>query len=214
MPVLLPDPRRGHRLVRQEVGQVLGQRPRAEVALLWLLLQALQADRFQVLRQPRPKQVRRHRVVRYYLVQRLADRSPPERRPAGKALVEHGPQGVDVRRRADLADPARRLLRGHVKGVPRMSPVCVWPLLSSRSLASPRSVSLGMSFSVRRTLAGLRSRCTMPRSWACWTARARTSAHCAATFGGSRPAMSLWARLPPPTYSREMNGSPSCSPTS
>src|SRR5262249_31040219 len=48
--------------------------------------------------------------------QRLGHGRGHKRRPAGEHLVEDRPQGVNARRRADLARPAPRLLRGHVRG--------------------------------------------------------------------------------------------------
>jgi serine/threonine protein kinase len=65
-----------------------------------------------------------------------------------------------------------------------------------------------------RTLAGFRSRCRMPRSWACCMARASVSTRAAATGASCGVPARNWASVPPSTYSRARYGSPACSPTS
>ena len=47
-------------------------------------------------------------------------------------------------------------------GEPRIAPVPVWPLSSSSRLARPKSVILGVPSAASSTLAGLRSRWTIP----------------------------------------------------
>jgi hypothetical protein len=96
--------------------QVVGQGGGRGVAPGRLLVQALEADRLQVARQPRHQPAGRHRLVGQHLQHRVERRLGPERRAAGQALVEDGAQGVDVGGGADLLRLARRLLRRHVGG--------------------------------------------------------------------------------------------------
>ena len=63
-------------------------------------------------------------------------------------------------------------------------PVSVCLLSDSSRLARPKSVILGMPSAVNRTLAGLRSRWTIPASWAAWTARASVTISSAACRPG------------------------------
>ena len=81
-----------------------------------LLVQAFQADRFQVMRHLGLNARGRHRLLVLHLVQRVQDGGALERRPAGQQLVEDGPQGIDVGRRAGSVARAAGLLRGHVAG--------------------------------------------------------------------------------------------------
>ena len=101
------------------------------------------------------------------LLERRQRGRAPERRPAGQHLVEDRPQRVDVGRRAD--PPGRPV-------APAPGP-CSWacpgsrrrrvrPWSPSSSFARPKSATLGVPSSASRTLAGLRSRWTIPRRWA------------------------------------------------
>jgi len=85
-----------------------------------------------------------------------------EGHPPAEHLIHHYAQGVNVGASIQLVAPhARRLLTGHVGGVPSTMPVCVC-VLDSRSLAMPKSTTLTMSSPsslwVRKMLSGLRSR--------------------------------------------------------
>src|SRR5262245_12375925 len=84
-------------------------------------------------------------------------------------------------------------------------------------LARPKSVTLGSPAGSKRTLPGLRSRWTMPRSWAAATPRAIFSTSRAASAGGSffppgPPIRS--SSVPPGRYSRARNWRPPASPNS
>src|SRR5437868_4374973 len=58
--------------------------------------------------------------------------------------------------------------------------------------ARPKSETRGRPASSKMTFAGLRSRCTIPRAWACATPRATWATSPAASCGGSVP-----FRMPP-----------------
>src|SRR5262249_4195965 len=58
----------------------------------------------------------RNRLVVQNLLQDVQVGLAPERRPAGEQLVQDDAQGVDVRRRPNLAPTRRGLVRGHVGG--------------------------------------------------------------------------------------------------
>src|SRR5262249_4149502 len=88
----------------------------AVVAAGRLLLQAFQADRFQVARQARFELPQRRRLAFEHLADRLDRAGRLERRAAGEQLVEGGAQGGDVGGRADRAVLAGGLLRRHVTG--------------------------------------------------------------------------------------------------
>ena len=68
-------------------------------------------------------------------------------------------------------------------------------------LARPKSLTFGSPSAVSRTLAGLRSRWTIPKRWASPTARASTATIRAAGPGAQGVPVSRPARLPPSMYS-------------
>src|SRR5258708_6079029 len=77
----------------EEAVQVLRQRVRRRVSPPGLLIETDQANRRQVAGDaPRPKAMRRNRLRRFDLSQRLNGRSPPKRRPARKQFVEDDAQ--------------------------------------------------------------------------------------------------------------------------
>src|SRR5262249_9383074 len=158
-------------------------------------------------------------------VSRLEWRSP------GQALVQDGPEGVDVRGPRQLAT-ARRLLGGHVPrradDGPGLRPPgrgasrgdrqgrggaevgALWAA-PARVPSRPAPLDCGLGtgdWGLMSTLAGFRSRCRTLRSWACWTARATWATRRAASRGGSGPSASRWLSVRPSTYSITMYGSP------
>ena len=98
-----------------------------------------------------------------HLLQRLRRRLGPERRPAREQLVEDRPQGVDVRGRPDRARAGPGPARGPCSSAspPRRRSASA-PASPSRRRARPKSVTLGVPSAVSRTLAGFRSRWTIP----------------------------------------------------
>ena len=164
------DGPRPDRLAGPEPPQVLGQGVGAGVAPRRLLLQAFQADRLQVARQPRLQPRRRDRLGRLDLLERLQRRRRPERRPAGQQLVEDRPQGVDVGRRADRRGPALRPAPGPCSwACPGRDPSAsgptrrpaTWPGRSRRSWACRRRRAGRWPASGR----GGRSPAGAPRGW-------------------------------------------------
>ena len=71
-------------------------------------------------------------------------------------------------------------------GVPSSEPLSVRSASPSRSLARPKSTTLGSPSAVIRTFDGLRSRWTTPRRWACSTAPASVRISRARLVGGPR----------------------------
>ena len=75
----------------------------------------------------------------------------------------------------------------------------------SRRLATPKSVILGAPDSVKRTLAGFKSRWMIPREWAAWIARASTATSSAARRAGwGVPARSAGQALPLDEFERQV----------
>ena len=99
--------------------QVRGQGLGGIVALVRFFSEALEADRFQIARRLAVERARRHRFLLAHLSHGLQGRGRLERRPARQALVQDGPQRVDVRRAADLPRPPVRLFRRHVARRPQ-----------------------------------------------------------------------------------------------
>jgi hypothetical protein len=87
-----------------------------------LLVQAFQADRFQVVRHLGLDMGRRHRLLGPHLHQGVQHRGSLEGRPAREHLVQDRSQRVDVCRRTDLLALALRLFGGHVTGRPHDDP--------------------------------------------------------------------------------------------
>ena len=135
-----------------------------------------------------------------HLLDRLRRRLRPERRPAREQLVEDRPQGVDVRGRPDRAasrpGPARGPCSSASPAGPRSGSA---PARSSSRRARPKSVILGVPSAVSRTLAGFRSRWTIPPRCAASTASASVASSAAASRAGRGVPASFWARLPPST---------------
>ncbi len=100
----------------QEPGQVVGQDGGAGVAFVRLLVQAGEADRFQVGGHAGVEAARRHRLGADHLQDRVQRCGRPEGRPTGEALVEDGAQGVHVRGGAQVGVAAVGLFGGHVRG--------------------------------------------------------------------------------------------------
>ena len=103
-----PHRPRRHRLPLPEALQVLGQRQGAGVATAGLLLQAVQRDRLQVARQAGLQAARPGRLVGRHRPQQLQGAVALERQLPREELIEHHPQGVDVRRRPHQAPPSFR----------------------------------------------------------------------------------------------------------
>ena len=98
----------------QIAAEIFRQRESAVVALVRFLLQALQANRFQIDWQFRVELARRHGLIGDHLEDGVERRARAERRPAGYHLVEQRTQRIDIRGRPNIL--AGGLLRGHVAG--------------------------------------------------------------------------------------------------
>ena len=99
--------------------------------------------------------------------------------------------------------------------VPSTVPVAVSASSESSARAIPKSVTFAVPLPSSRTLCGLTSRWTMPRSWAKARARAIWQARSTARSTGSGPSRSITAfRFSPATCSKTMNCRPSHSPRS
>ena len=85
-------------------------------------------------------------------------------------------------------------------------PVWVWPSSRSSRLARPKSVTLGVPSASNRTLAGLRSRWTIPARCATSTARASVATSSAAGRPGCGVPARRSARVPPSSSSRATIG--------
>ena len=85
---------------------------------------------------------------------------------------------------------------------------------SASRTASPKSATYGRPASSSRMLAGFRSRCSTPRWWAKWTARATRSTSSAARSGWRAYSASLPSTDPTGYHSRLKNGGPSPRDTS
>jgi hypothetical protein len=168
------------RVAGQVAAQVVGQGLYRAVTLLGFLSQRLEYDGVQIApqgldragpftarggRRWRLRVVPQHR--RLQLVE--APAAAGEGKSAGKQLVEHHAELVDIGERGDRL--AADLLGGvihrcpvRVRGVPAAS---VW---DSSSLASPKSRSFTVPPWSTRMFEGLRSRCTTRLRWAYWVA--------------------------------------------
>ena len=102
------------RQVGQPAIQVFGQGLGRGVAVSRALLQAFEHDRFEVARDSRIERSWPGRLLLAHLPQRLQNRIGPERRLAGKQLVEDDAERVDVDSRRDRLASALSLLGSHV----------------------------------------------------------------------------------------------------
>ena len=98
----------------QKAAQVVGQGLGTGIAPLGPLLQAGQADCFQLARHIGSEARKRRRLVVQYLPDGLVPRFIDKRRPARDELVENGPERINVRGRANRAEAPLGLLGGHV----------------------------------------------------------------------------------------------------
>ena len=96
--------------------EVLGELERARVPPRGVLLERLERDDFQVLRDAGVKAARGNGIIVHDPAEELNCGRPSERRHAGQPLVEHGPERVHVGPRGDVAEAALDLLGGHVLG--------------------------------------------------------------------------------------------------
>ncbi len=136
------DRPRHDRLAGAEAAEVLGHRRDVGIPPRRVLLERPQADRLQVARHPRQELRGGHRLGVADQVERVQDRRPPERRPAGEHLVERGPQGVLVGGRPGLLGPAR-LLGGHVAGRAEDRPAARLGRVGLQPLDQPEVGDLG-----------------------------------------------------------------------
>ncbi len=86
----------------------------AAVALDDVLLQTLQANRFQVAGHVRLEARRGHGLLVRHLLDRLENGGGLKGRPAGQQFVENGPQRINIGQRTDLLHLAAGLLGRHV----------------------------------------------------------------------------------------------------
>ena len=114
-PVEDVDAASADRLAVEIALQVVGERVGRLVALVWFLLQALEADRLQVVINLCVGEPRRHRIILNHLPDRVERRVALEWRPAREQLVQDRAEAIDVRGRADVA-AALRLLGRHITG--------------------------------------------------------------------------------------------------
>ena len=101
--------------IGEKTAQVVSECLGAGVALARLLLQALQADGFEIARHAGVALPWRDRIAFHHLQKRIQRGRSLERRRAGEALIEDGAQSVDIACRADIARPGG-LLGSHVAG--------------------------------------------------------------------------------------------------
>ena len=96
--------------------QVVRQAQGAGIASLRFLLQAFQADRFQVPRHGRLQAPGRDRFLGTNQQQGIERGRPLEWHTAGEQFVQNHPQAVDVGRGPNLLNLATRLLGRHIGG--------------------------------------------------------------------------------------------------
>ena len=99
----------------EDAVQVVGQRLGRRIARVRLLLEAFQADRFQVERQPALQPTGRHRVLKTHLLERIDRGRAPKRRAAGQQLVKDRTERIYVRRRPHFVRFSLGLLGRHVR---------------------------------------------------------------------------------------------------
>ena len=143
--------------------QVFRQSPRAGIAALRVLLQALQADDLEVARYPAVQLRRRLGSGAANLVEGLGQAAAHERGVAGQQSVEDRAQAIDIRRRGERSFIAANLLGRHVgRGSNGIAGVCQAALgLDPAGQAKVGDVRLAALSS--RMFAGFRSRWRMPR---------------------------------------------------
>ena len=147
------------RLVVRKAPEIFRQCARGMVALGRRFLQARQADRFQVARHLGLKPARWHRIVLRHLKHGIESRLAAERRPAREQFVENSPQRINVRRRADVAVLAERLLRSDVARRPHHRPAARLPHCRRRTdLTRARPVRLRVHFLGETEVSDLESR--------------------------------------------------------
>ncbi len=104
------------RLAVQPAAQVVGQLLGGPVPLVPLLLEALEADRFQIARDLGIQAGRGNGLLREHLQKRGFHCPGAKRRPAGQLFVKQRTQGIDVCGRTDLLGLAAGQLGCHVAG--------------------------------------------------------------------------------------------------
>src|SRR5207253_10266289 len=104
-----------NRIGSEEAMQIVSQVKCADVAHLWVLGQALEADRLQVARHLRLQLPWRYQIVVQDLEDGVNRGVRLERRPARETLVQDCSQAVHVRGWANLPALTSRLLGGHVR---------------------------------------------------------------------------------------------------
>ncbi len=110
-----PDRPRRDRLAGLEPPQVVGQGGGRRVPVPRVLPQALQADGFEVPGAVRADGPDPRRVLVGHLPQQVLEGRGLERHAAGDQFVQGHPEGVHVRRRADVGRPVADLLRRGVR---------------------------------------------------------------------------------------------------
>ena len=105
---------RVNRLVLEKASEIIGELLRGLITARWLLLQALEANRFEVARQAWSEQVRRERIVVRDLMQHIRQRLALERRTAGEQMIENRTERIHIAAPADRAALPFRLLRRNV----------------------------------------------------------------------------------------------------
>ena len=111
-----PDGSRPDGLVAEETLEILRQLQGAAVALAGFLPEAFEADGLQVPRHVGLETGHGHRLVVEHLQDGRQRRLPREGGPAGQQLIEDGPEGIDIRGRANRLAGDHRLFGGHVIG--------------------------------------------------------------------------------------------------
>ena len=113
---------------------------------LWVLPQASQGDRLQVVRQAGDQRPRRGGLASAHQVKRLDHRRGLERRTPGQEAVQGCPEGKDVGSRTNPGAVAGNLFRGHERrGIPHSARTRCRRTGSSPTWAMPKSASIGVT---------------------------------------------------------------------